>query len=71
MISSAFQNIDVLNKYRDKTATALPDIRDTCFHIANSWLSFLIAVINFIRQDVEYFSRGKLQTLFRSFRLTY
>ncbi|KID93400.1 NB-ARC and TPR domain protein, partial [Metarhizium majus ARSEF 297] len=56
MISSVCQNIDFLNKYRDKTAEALPEIRDTCYHIANALLSFLIAVIKFMREDVEYFS---------------
>jgi len=60
MLRSVCQNIDFLNKYRDKAAKALPEARDTCFHITNLLLSFLIAVIKFIREDVEYFSMGKL-----------
>jgi hypothetical protein len=63
MISSVCKNIDFLNKYRDKAAKALPEMTDTCFHIANSLLSLLIAAIKFIREDVEYFSTGKLQII--------
>lgn len=64
MIGNICQNIDLLNKYRDKAASAIPEIRDTSFHIANSLLSFLIATIKFIREDVEYFSTGRFLDLF-------
>ncbi|KAI0914206.1 hypothetical protein F4823DRAFT_558220 [Ustulina deusta] len=53
------KNIEFLNKYRGKAAN-LPEIRDTYFHIGNSLLSFLIATINFIREDMLYYSSGKL-----------
>ncbi|KAI9668929.1 MAG: hypothetical protein M1829_005241 [Trizodia sp. TS-e1964] len=56
MIGSLCQNIDLLNKYRQKVAEALPEITETCFQIANSLFSFLIATIEFIREDVEFSS---------------
>lgn len=63
MIRSVCQNMDLLNNYRDKAAAVVPETTNTCFHIANSLLLFLIAVIRFIREDVEYVSTGKKHNL--------
>ncbi|KAI0100214.1 NB-ARC and TPR domain protein [Nemania sp. FL0031] len=55
MIGSVCQSIDSLNKYRHNT-NILPEGNDTCFYVAHSLLSFLIAVVKFIREDVMSFS---------------
>lgn len=71
MLRGICQNIDLLYKYRDKELKTLPEIRDSCFRIANVLLHFLVAAINFIREDVDYFANDgnvwePLQRQFRS-----
>ncbi|KAI1313744.1 NB-ARC and TPR domain protein [Xylaria venustula] len=71
MIRLVCENIDFLNKYRSKAAN-LPELRDICFHLANSLLSFIVAVIKFIQEDVVHFSADgnvwePLEQQFRSF----
>ncbi|KAH8729311.1 NB-ARC and TPR domain protein [Ilyonectria robusta] len=56
IIGCVCQNIGILNTYRDKTAKLLPEMRDTCFQIANSLLSFVIEAIKFIRKDAHCLS---------------
>ncbi|KAJ3578368.1 hypothetical protein NPX13_g2192 [Xylaria arbuscula] len=55
MLRVVCENIELLNKYQDKAASQL-ELRDACFHLANSLLAFLIATIKFIREDVLYYS---------------
>ncbi|KAF2722639.1 NB-ARC and TPR domain protein [Polychaeton citri CBS 116435] len=53
MLRVACQNIDLLNKCRERATKALSETRDTCFDIAHSLVSLLTAVIRSIRKDVD------------------
>ena len=63
MLRNVCQNIDLLNKCLRKVAKSSPESRDSCFYILNSLVTLLVAVIMFIREDVDGRSTGELQVL--------
>ncbi|KAI1420538.1 NB-ARC and TPR domain protein [Xylaria sp. FL1777] len=68
MLRIVCENIEFLNRYRGKAAS-LPELRDACFHIANSLLAWLVATIKFIREDVLRYSSDGWEPLEQQFNV--
>lgn len=70
MLRNVCQDIDLLNKCLEKVVKSSPESKDSCFYIANSLVTLLIAMITFIREDIDGRSTGELQILFQNQSLT-
>lgn len=59
MLRDICHRIEILNRYWTETSTLYTETKEACFEVALALLSFVFAVIMFIREDREYSSAGQ------------
>jgi hypothetical protein len=68
MLRDLCHRIEILNKYYDNGSAVFKEAKEACFEIALTLLTFVFAIIKFIREDGEYSSLGELCFLNRKGR---
>lgn len=61
LLRNSCQDVDYLNKCRDRVFKVYAEACDSCFDIANALVTLLVEIIRFIRADVDGRSSGLLQ----------